>query len=50
MAAVTKNRNFFICHFAHLLFNLTSKVEIENGGVTHNFESGPLKDHFNSNF
>jgi hypothetical protein len=35
---------------AHLLFNLTSKVEIENGGVTHNFESGPLKDHFNSNF
>jgi hypothetical protein len=25
---------------AHLLFNLISKVEIENGGVTHNFESG----------
>jgi hypothetical protein len=23
---------------------------IENGGVTHNFESGPPKDHFNSNF
>jgi hypothetical protein len=23
---------------------------IENGGVTHNFESGPSKDHFNSNF
>jgi hypothetical protein len=35
---------------AHLLFNLTSKVEIENGGVTHNFECGPLKDHFTSNF
>jgi hypothetical protein len=35
---------------AHLLFNLTSKVEVENGGVTHNFESGTLKDHFNSNF
>ena len=33
---------------AHLVFNLTSKVEIENGGVTHNFESGPPKDHFNS--
>jgi hypothetical protein len=29
----------------HLVFNLT-----ENGGATHNFESGPLKDHFNSNF
>jgi hypothetical protein len=27
---------------------MTSKVEIENGGVTHNFESGPPKDHFNS--
>jgi hypothetical protein len=23
---------------------------IENGGVTHNFESGPPKDLFNSNF
>jgi hypothetical protein len=23
---------------------------IENGGVTHNFESGPPKDHFNPNF
>jgi hypothetical protein len=23
---------------------------IENGGVTHNFESGPPTDHFNSNF
>jgi hypothetical protein len=23
---------------------------IENGGVTHNFESGPPKDNFNSNF
>ena len=23
---------------------------IENGGVTHNFENGPPKDHFNSNF
>jgi hypothetical protein len=23
---------------------------IENGGVTHNFESGPPKDHCNSNF
>jgi hypothetical protein len=34
---------------AHLVFNFTSKV-IENGGVTHNFESGPPKDHFNSNF
>jgi hypothetical protein len=22
----------------------------ENGGVTHNFENGPPKDHFNSNF
>ena len=30
---------------AHLVFNLTSKVEIENGGVTHNFESGSPKDH-----
>ena len=35
---------------AHLVFNLTSKVEIENEGATHNFESGPPKDHFNSNF
>jgi hypothetical protein len=35
---------------AHLVFKLTTKVEIENGGVTHNFESGPPKDHFNSNF
>jgi hypothetical protein len=35
---------------AHLVFNLTSKVEIENGGVTHDFESGPPKDYFNSNF
>jgi hypothetical protein len=35
---------------AHLVFNLTSKVEIENGHVTQNLESGPLKDHFNSNF
>ena len=35
---------------AHMVFNLTSKVEIENGGVTHNFESGPPQDHFNSNF
>jgi hypothetical protein len=35
---------------AHLVFNLTSKVEIENGVVTHNFESGPSKDYFNSNF
>ena len=34
---------------AHLFFNLTSKVD-RNGGVTHNFESGPPKDHFNSNF
>ena len=34
---------------AHLVFNLTFKL-IENGGVTHNFESGPLKDHFKSNF
>jgi hypothetical protein len=23
---------------------------IENGGVTHHFESGPPKDHFSSNF
>jgi hypothetical protein len=23
---------------------------IENGDVTHNFESGPPKDHFNPNF
>jgi hypothetical protein len=23
---------------------------MKNGGVTHNFESGPLKDHFNLNF
>jgi hypothetical protein len=35
---------------AHLVFNLTSKVEIENGHVTQYLESGPLKDHFNSNF
>ena len=35
---------------SHLVFNLTSKVEIENRGVTHNFESGPPKDHFDSNF
>jgi hypothetical protein len=27
---------------AHLVFNLTSQVEIENGGVTHNFESGQI--------
>jgi hypothetical protein len=33
---------------AHLVLNLASKVEIENGRVTHNFESGPPKDHFNS--
>jgi hypothetical protein len=36
---------------AHLVFNLTSKVETENrgeeGGVTNDFESGPPKDHFN---
>ena len=31
---------------AHLVFNLTSKVD-RNGGVTHNFESGSSKDHFN---
>jgi hypothetical protein len=34
---------------AHLVFNLTSKVD-GNGSVTHNFESGPPRDHFNSNF
>ena len=34
---------------AHLVFNLTSKVD-RKWGVTHNFESGPPKDHFNSNF
>ena len=34
---------------AYLVFNLTSRVD-SNGGVTHNFESGPPKDHFNSNF
>jgi hypothetical protein len=33
----------------HLVFNWHLKL-IENGGVTHNFESGPPKDHFNSNF
>jgi hypothetical protein len=33
----------------HLVFNLTSKVD-RNGSVTHTFESGPPKDHFNSNF
>ena len=31
---------------AHLVFNLTSKVD-RNGEVTHNFEGGPPKDHFN---
>ena len=35
---------------AHLVFNLTSIKLIENGGVAHNFESGPPKDHFNLNF
>jgi hypothetical protein len=30
---------------AHLVFNL-----LENGGVARNLESGPPKDHFNSNF
>ena len=25
-------------------------MSIENGGVTHNFESGPTKDQFSSNF
>jgi hypothetical protein len=41
MAAVTKNRNFsLVVNFLKL---------IENGGITHNFESGPPKDHFNSN-
>jgi hypothetical protein len=34
---------------AHLVFNLTSKVD-RKWGLTHNFESGPPKDHFNSNF
>ena len=29
---------------------LAQLMLIENGGVTHNFESGPPKDHFNSNF
>jgi hypothetical protein len=40
MAAVAKNRNFFNCPL----------LLIENGGATHNFESGPPKDHFNLNF
>ena len=35
---------------AHQVFNLTSIKLIENGGVTHNFESGPPKDHFNLKF
>jgi hypothetical protein len=34
---------------AHLVFNLTSKVE-RKWGVTHNFESGQPKDNFHSNF
>jgi hypothetical protein len=34
---------------AHLVLNLISKL-IENGGVTHNFESEAPTDHFNSNF
>jgi hypothetical protein len=34
---------------AHLVFNLTSKVD-RKWGVTHNFESGPPRDHFHSNF
>jgi hypothetical protein len=35
----------------HSKWLLLLKIEIlENGGVTHNFESGPPKDHFNSNF
>jgi hypothetical protein len=29
-------------------FNIVS--DSPNGGVTHTFESGPPKDHFNSNF
>jgi hypothetical protein len=31
-------------------FSIWHRKLIENGGVTHNFESGPPKDHFNSNF
>ena len=27
-----------------------AKTSATPGGVTHNFESGPPKDHFNSNF
>jgi hypothetical protein len=34
---------------AHLFLIWHLKL-IENGGVTHNFESGPPKDHFNLNF
>jgi hypothetical protein len=35
----------------HSKWLLLLKIEIsKNGGVTHNFESGPPKDHFNSNF
>ena len=33
----------------HLVFNLTSKVDRKWGCYTY-FESGPPKDHFNSNF
>jgi hypothetical protein len=39
----------------HSKWLLLLKIEIYlvvnfRGGVTHNFESGPPKDHFNSNF
>jgi hypothetical protein len=32
-----------------LKFSIWHLKLIDNGGVTHNFESGPPKDHFNSN-
>jgi hypothetical protein len=34
----------------HSKWLLLLKIEISLVVVTHNFESGPLKDHFNSNF
>jgi hypothetical protein len=33
-----------------LTFSLEFRFHQENGGVARNLESGPPKDHFNSNF
>jgi hypothetical protein len=38
------------CYLKYKFLLLSHLKLIENGGATHNFESGPPKDHFNSNF